>query len=487
MKRNFIQRALSNKKLRYGGYSTLLILAVLAVVIAVNVLVDQIPAKLDLTPDKLYSLSEQSVKIAKELKSDVVITMLAKVGQENMEVSETLQKYASLSGRIKLQTIDPERNPGWAKPYEKEGVSLSDGGVVIAGADGKRFKSLQYYDMYSWDTSDYSQEPQISGLAIEQKVTSAILYVTAERNPTIYTVKGHNEEALTDYAVAGSVENQNYEIKDLTLLGAASVPEDADIVALFNPTVDISAEDASKLSAYLAKGGRLLVISDPPSSPKAKFPNIDGLLAAYGVALQKLYVFEGTAENVLPDNPVYFMPKQESHDILAPIIKAQYPIVFRSSGGIETLAMKRRTVTVGPLLSTTLNSWGIPDYTSTTRTSLSKAPGDVEGPFTLAAAILDQPSDTKAKETRIVVIASTSFLRQELINAIPGNADFFLNSLAWLRNQKDTISIQPKSLMTYRLRLDGTQGLIIALITGIVIPLLVLGAGLFVWLRRRHR
>ena len=485
VKKNFILRSLSSKKFRYGGYATLLILGVLALVIALNLLVEQIPWKADLTKNQLYTPSEQTIQILKELKSDISLTMLTKVGQENPIVVETLSKYARASSHIKLATIDPERNPTWAKPYEKDGVSLSDGGIVVASADGKRFKSIQYYDIYNWDTSDYTQEPQASSLAIEQKVTTAILYVTAERNPVIYALQGHNEDSLSEYAISSAIENQNYEIKDLTLLTSPSVPEDADILVIMDPKIDLSAPDAAKIQEYLQKGGRLFVLKNLPNPPSFRMPNFDGLLSNYGIAMRNLLVVEGNPENVLANNPLYFMPKQETHDILEPLTKAGLPVLFVVSGGIDALEMKRRTLTVNPLLTTSLNSWGMIDYT--TRESSTKAKGDVEGPFTVAAAVVDQPSDPAQKDTRLVVVAGTSFLLQEFTSSIPGNADFFLNSLSWLRDRKDTISIQAKSLMTYRLNLNATQSWVLAGITAILIPLLVLGAGLFVWLRRRHK
>ncbi len=485
VKKNFIRRSLSSKKFRYGGYATLLILGVLALVIALNLMVDQIPWKADLTKNQLYTPSEQTIQILKGLKNDVSLTMLTKVGQENAIVVETLSKYARASSHIKLATIDPERNPTWAKPYEKEGVSLSDGGIVVASADGKRFKSIQYYDIYNWDSSDYTQQPQASSLAIEQKVTTAILYVTAERNPTIYALKGHNEEALSDYAISSAIENQNYEVKDLTLLTSPSVPEDADVILIMDPKIDLSAQDTAKIQEYLRKGGRLFVLVNLPNPPSSRMPNLDGLLSDYGLAMRNVLVVEGNPENVLANNPLYFMPKQETHDILAPITKAELPILLVVSGGIDALEMKRRTLTVSPLLSTSMNSWGMVDYT--TRQSPAKAKGDAEGPFTVAAAVVDQPSDPAQKDARLVVVASTSFLLKEFTNSIPGNADFFLNSLSWLRDKKDTISIQPKSLMTYRLNLNATQSWVLAVVTAILIPLLVLGAGLLVWLRRRHK
>jgi hypothetical protein len=60
VKKNSIIESLSTRKLRFGGYATLLIVGALAVVLVINVLVGQIPGKLDLTKNKIYSLSEET-------------------------------------------------------------------------------------------------------------------------------------------------------------------------------------------------------------------------------------------------------------------------------------------------------------------------------------------------------------------------------------------------------------------------------------------
>ncbi len=483
MKEKKLLASLKSSKFRHGGYATLMILAVVAVIVAVNLVVDQVPFKVDLTQNRLFSLSEGTKKLLADLKTDVTVTFLAKTGQEDAVISEILAKYARESKRVKITTMDPDRNPAWAKKYDKEGNGLREGSLVVEAAGGKRWKAIDRYDLYNIDYSNPQQQPQVTSLAVEQRLTSAIQYVTTERNPTIYAVQGHGEDTLNSYALSTPLENANYEVKDLNLLTASSVPADADVVVLLNPKSDLSTGDAGKLRPYLQDGGRMMILLNPPT-PGLSFANLEELLKSYGIAMKKLAVIEGDANSVPGNNPLYFLPKQEYHDILAALRKGNIPILWFGSEAIETLELKKRTVKVEPLLTTSQNSWGKVNYTKLA--TFSKESGDVEGPFAVAVAVTDAPSDAKKKETRLVVTGSSSFLRQDLAGPAPGNIDFFINGVGWLREKKDTITVTPKSLTTMRLRISSLQALLLSGVTAILMPLLVLGAGFVVWMRRRH-
>lgn len=457
-----------------------MIVGVLAIIVVINLIVDQIPWKADLTQNQLYSLSDQTMKLLAGLKSDVSITTMTKIGQEDPMVRDILAKYALASGRLKIGTMDPERNPGWAKQYDTGG-SLSEGSIVVAA--GKRFKTIDHYSMYNVDYSNPNQQPQVTSISVEQHMTAAILYVTAESNPTIYILQGHGEDTLASYALTDAVGNQNYVTKDLNLLSIQAVPVEAEAVLVLAPKVDISAQDAEKIRSYLTKGGRAYFLLNPPSE-SVSYTNLDGLLKSYGIAMQKLIVVEGDQNRVGGPYPTWILPNQETHDILSPLKQQDLPMLVPASEGIETLGLRKQTLKIEPLLTTSQNSWGKVSYL--TATTPDKEKGDAEGPFTIAVAITDPSADPNAKDAKLVVVGSSSFLRQEITSQVPGNTDFFLNGLSWLREKKDTISIQPKSLMTLRLQISQLQSLIYSGIVVIVIPLLVLGSGFVVWMRRRH-
>ncbi|HEY9593964.1 MAG TPA: Gldg family protein [Spirochaetia bacterium] len=486
MKKSTFLDSLKSRKFRFGGYATLLVLVVLAVVVIINVLVGQIPGKLDLTKNKLFSLSPGTYKIVDGLKSDVTITTLARAGQEDVTVKAILEKYASRNRHIKLQSIDPEMNPGWSKQYETAGQSLSQNSIVVA--NGQKFKTIGYYDMYNYDTSNYNpmnpnSQPQLTSISVEQRVTSALMYVTAAKNVTMYVLTGHGEETLQSVGLSTTVSDENYDVKQLNLLTEKAVPVDADLVLLLAPKTDISAEDADKLRAYLDNGGRAAIFVDLLAKDNS-LPDLAGLLKSYGVEVRSVVVVEGDQNRIAGQNPLYVIPNLETHDILSPIKASNYPLVLVGAQAIQTLELKKRTLKIEPLLTSSAKSYGKRDINSA-RTAQRES-GDLSGPFNLAVAITDPAADSSGKDTRLVVSGDVRFLAQSITAQVPANADFFMNSLGWLKGQKDSLTIRPKSVQTMRLDINNLEALALSGVVVILFPLLVLGAGFFVWMRRRH-
>ncbi len=473
--------SLKSRKFRYGGYATLLAVAALAIVVGVNLVVDQIPAKLDMTPDRLYSLSDQTKKLLSGLTVDVTITTLGRPGSEDKLVKEVLDRMAMASRHIRLETVDPETNPGWAKTYAKTG-DLREGSLVVAISETK-FKTIDRYDLYNYQMNQQTYQQEVTSLAAEQRLVSALQFVTAEKVVTVYVVKGYDAAGLADFGLTSTVEGQNFAVKDLDLIAAGSVPSDADVVLLANPGLDLSAADAEHLRTYLAGGGRLMVLLDLEHLA-VRTPLLEELLGNYGLGVQRLLVIEGDTNRYAYSRPFYLLPKYEYHDIVSPLSSANLPLLMPVAMALKVLDLKKRALTIEALLSTSENSWGKVNYSSATTTE--KEAGDVEGPFTLAYTVTDPAQKTGTRDTKLVVVSSAAFLQSSIQQAAAGNADFFLNSLSWLSEKKDEISVSAKSLQSYPLRINTLWGLILSAIVVLVIPLGVLGAGLGVWLRRRH-
>jgi hypothetical protein len=478
--------ALSNRKLRFGGYATLLIVVGLAVIVAVNVLVGQIPGKLDLTQNKIYSLSPETYKLLDGLKADVTVTTIGKPGSEDQTVHEILLKYAARNRHVKLQTIDPELSPGWTKKYDPTGQGLTAGTLIVAAPE--KYKTIGQYDMYNYDTSNYdpsnpNSQPQLTSLSVEQRVTSALLFVTAEKNTTIAVLEGHGEQTVDAMGLTSAINNENYAMQPLSFLSAPAVPAGTDILLILAPKTDLTAADADKVRTYLAGGGRAVVLVDLLSKENA-LPNLAGVLQTYGVEVRNVVVVEGDQNHVWNQNPLFIIPNQEYHDILSPLRANNYQIGMVAAQIVQTLDLKKKTLKIEPLLTSTAKSYGKRDIASSK--SSARESGDLPGPFTLAVAITDPAPDPSKQDTKLVVVGDAQFLAQSLVASVPGNGDFFMNSVGWLKGKTDSITIRPKSLQTLRLTLSNLAALLYSGVVVILLPLLVLGAGVFVWVRRRH-
>jgi ABC-2 type transport system permease protein len=471
-------RSLRSSKFRHGGYATLMIVAALAVIVAINILVDQVPAKLDLTENRLFSLSGETLKILGGLSSDVTITSITRKASEDPIIKEILSRYAR-NAHVKLATVDPERNPGWSKQYDAAGSGLREGSLVVAR--GARFRTIDVFDMYNYDMS--GQQPRLTGLSVEQKVSSALAYVAADRSVTAYTVQGHGEQTLAAFGLTGAVDAENYERQELNLLTSAAVPAEADMVLVLSPKSDFPAQEAEKLRAYLASGGRAVFILDVQNGAQT-LPNLAGVLKSYGVAMQNLIVVESDTNHAAYGNPLFLVPDQESHEILAPLRAKSYPILMPFAQPIQSLELRKRTLKIEPLLTTTKQAFAKANPGNVA--SLRREPGDAEGPFTVAVAITDPAVEPGGRDTRIVVIGASTFLVSEVAAQAPGNTDFFLNCMGWLKDKKDTISIRAKSMIEFPLNLNDAQRWILSAVVVILMPLIILGWGFIVWTKRRH-
>lgn len=469
-----MRESFQNKKFKHGGYATMMTAVVLGLLILVNLLVDQVPLKADLTKNRLYSLSDQTYQVLDNLEQQVVIYGVAETGRENRLVDEILQKYSNRSKKVTLEYVDPYRNPGFFRQFTDDGGNISEGSYIVTS--GNKYRVINRYDLYNYSYENPFQ-PQVTSLAVEERITGAILYVTAEKTPVIYSLTGHAENGLP-YEIREKLHHENYELKELNILTAGEVPGDTDVLLMVSPKRDFTADEEEKIRDYLAGGGRALFILDMYA---AELENIQSLLGSYGAALRPLVVVEGDG-NHHAGNQVWLFPRMENHEILKPLNADQIPVLIPGAQSLEILPVKRRTLELTPLLLSSERSWG---KTGLEINTLEKEAGDVDGPLTIALTVVDHPGSGE-KETRIVLVANSAFLNRQFINAIPGNTDFFFNSLNWLQDRQEVISIRPKTLLTMRLRITGFQSLLLSGVTVLLIPLGVLGTGLFVWLRRRH-
>lgn len=477
MKKIGLRESFQSRKFRYGGYATLLVVIAMAIVIAINVLVDLIPLRLDLTQNQLYSISDQTKQVLTKLKSEVTVASITKVGQENTMVKEILAKYTAASKKVKLISVDPERNPGWSKKYDKNGTGLREGTLVVIC--GEKFKTIEQWDFYDYSQQDQNSQPQASSLKVEQRLTSAIQFVTADRNTTVYNLQGHGEESLGSSNLLTPIENENYATKDLTLLTIGAIPADADILIVLSPKSDLTQEDAEKVRNYLKAGGRMVIAMD---LVEKTFPNFQEVLSGYGVRVDPVLAVEGDNKHYV-SLPLYLVPNLESHDILSPLSSQEMQVLFPNSQTLSILDLKKKSLKHEALLKTSENSWAKSDWK--TMKTYAKEKNDAEGPLTLAMAITDPAADpAKGKDTKLVVFASSAFL--SAIDSAPGNQDLFMNSLSWLSEKKEDITIRAKNLMQFRLRFTEFQSLLFSGIIVILMPLLVFGLGLATWLRRRH-
>lgn len=466
---------------RAGGYSVAATAIVLAIAIAFNVLAGALPVQytqLDITSNGRYSLSSETKQILSNLESEVTIYWLVQSGQEDSTLSLLLDQYESRSDLLTVQKKDPDVYPTFAQQYTSE--TVSNNSLIVVSGDQSRY--VAYSDLYEYDYSNYyttgTYDINFTG---ESELTSAISYVLSDDLPKLYVLTGHGEDTLSsDFESA--VEHENIEVEELSLLTSESVPEDADAVLIYNPDSDISAEEAEMLLEYLQAGGNLLLIADPPED--GSLENLEGLMAEYGVSAVEGVVIEGDQSHYAWGTPYYLLPDYGTHDITEPLSEEGYYVLLPLAQGLLVSDDLRDGLTVTELLTTSDSAYSkTAGYSITT---YEKEDGDIDGPFALAVAVTDTVDDET--ETKLVWVSSGSLLDDQTNSQVSGgNQDFFLNALNWMFDQEDSISIHAKSISYSYLTIDSATSSLLTVIVVAIIPLIYLGAGITVWLRRKRR
>ena len=465
------------KVFRAGGYSVLLTAIVLACAVLLNLLVSALPPEvihLDTTSNELYSISQQTREIVGGLEEDVTLYFITQVGTEDtiaQATAELLDRYAAMNDHIQVVYRDPVLYPNFVSQYTQETIYMHS--VIVESA--RRYRVIDYYDILRYD---YNEEgAQYAAYDGEAQLTSAIDYVTSDDLPVVYTLTGHGEYTLPE-AFSEALAGQNFELRELSLLQQETVPEDADALLFLSPQSDLSDEDYDKLAAYLEGGGRMFAATD--YTPET-LENVNRLMAAYGLENRSGVHYESDPNSDY-HQPYVLLPALDSHAITDPLREGGYYVLAPVAHGMTASESHRDTLSITPLLTTTASAFSKQDINSQ---SLEKEEGDIDGPFTVAAAVSEPVGE---EETRVVWVATSAFLQEGIDQIVAGgNTDFFLNAVGWITERENTISIHSKMLSVPYLTITAAESSMWITLLVVLLPILTLVMGGVIWYRRKNR
>lgn len=472
-------------KTRHAGISALITISVLTAVIIVNILAGQLDLKADLTPKKLFRLTDETKTMLENLDTEVNIIALFEPGQEPDSIMETVNEYPRLSRNVTVEVIDPDREPALVAHFSREDAPVSKGSFIVSSGDF--FRVITAMEMYDVSYTQQGQ-PQVMGQKVEQQITSAIAYASTGRTPKIYEIIGHRESPLASSGYAQMLNQANYKLEELSL-NLSDIPGDAALLTLIGPRSDLSEAEAEKINNYLNSGGKLMIALDLTREPMT---NIYDLLKQWDIEVRHGLVLETRANRLIAefgDNPFVFAPYLSDFEAVAPLNEAKNNPIFQGSLGFKRTEAQQRQLEYFTLLSSSEDSRLRTDLTSDTSGNPSVIPGDERGPIDVAIAVQQRNMDTYKPEGAVIVALGSASTLKGLgaMGQIKANADMVMNLVNWSVNDDSTVSVPSKSLFRLPLRIDTLTGLIYAGLTIIIIPLLCLAAGMFIYFRRRNK
>lgn len=464
--------SVSAKKIRRGVFNSSFVVIGLAIVVAVNVFANELPEKaksVDLTSQNLYTLTDESVNLVKNLKQDVTLYVLSSEKSADDTVARTLSNYEDVSSHIKVEYIDPAVSPNFYASYTD--TAPSDGSIIVVC--GNTSKVVSSSDLYQYDI-DYSTYTQTkSAYDGEGQLTSAISYVTSEDLPKVYTITGHGETALDD-TFKSALEKMNISVEDLTLLQEEAIPEDAAAVIINGPTSDFSADDATKISTYLAGGGKLIVTTAYNKTEDT--PNFDGILSAYDIQVTNGLVMDSDSSHYY-QYPFYLLPDVASATQTS---KVSNYVFMPYAQALANAGVHTDTITWTDLLTTSDNAYVKTDISNIT--TFEKKSGDQSGKFTLAANVTDSKSGAD-----ITVVASVLAFSNDADSIVSGqNLALFKGIASTFASSDSAVSIDAKPYTYTTLSVNQSVAIMSETLLVMVLPVALIVIGIVIWYRRRR-
>jgi ABC-type uncharacterized transport system involved in gliding motility auxiliary subunit len=412
-------------------------------------------------------------------------------------VKELLGRYQALSPRVKVEEIDPERNPARAELIGQQLDVRKVGTVVFQSGSKKKFVTEDQLAEF-----DFGGMPGQGGAPKsfkgEQAFTSAILAVTSQKSPKVYFASGHGEKSLDEAGESGLSQVKDLLEKDndspaaWDSLGKAEVPKDADLVVVAGPRTALLPQEIAALDRYLGAGGRVLLMLDPvlpkPGGPRTDF-GLSGMLASWGVKLDDDIVVD-------PGNSLPFMGAETvyanhfgSHETVAPLSSARMAVVFPLARSVSAGTASRAGFSATPLVETTSEGWGETDLQHLN--AVKKDDADIKAPLALGMAV-SRPENAKSpaaadasSHARLIVFGDSEFASNADLQNV-SNANLFLNCLHWLVGSEDLVGIAPKNPEQTTLAIPSSGMRQIGLLSLLGIPGLAILMGVFVWMKRRQ-
>lgn len=466
----------SSKNIRKGSYSLGISVVVLAIAVVFNLVVGKLPAQyrnVDLSQTKLSTIGDTTKELVSALDQDVTIYQIVESGKENETIQKLLERYAGLSSHVKVETMDPVLHPNFVSEYTED--DLEDNSLIVVGE--KRNKVIPYADMFESTVNYQTYQYETTGFDGEGQVTSAISYVTTDSLPIMYTITGHEEGDMTE-DMKSAIEKENIEMKDLNLLTEESVPDDADCVMLFSPQNDLSEEEADKLITYMENGGKAVIIT---SYLNKEMPNLQKVLNNYGIGTMEGVVLEADGQHYISGNPTYLVPNIGSSDALGDLSKANSYVLMPVAQAVEKLEDKRDTVTIESLLTTSDSAY----VKTNVHGTLEKEDGDAEGPFDVGVAVTESVDNG---ETKLIYLTSANLFSQQVDAMVSGNnVKLLANSVSWMCDQEQSVSIPSKSTQISYLTVTAASARMWGMVTIGLLPILCLVLGGGIWFKRRKR
>lgn len=457
-------------------------LVIILAIVGINIGVRYIPeeySQIDLTENKMYSLTYDSKKMLKELDDDITIHCIGEAEVVDDYIVKYLKLYDKSSKHLTVEYHSKKDEPSFYKTYSDD--SLLVGSLIVT--KGEEFKIINYNDLFEtgYDYDQYYQPQEyVSAIDMEGQITGAIAsFYEDSTYKTVYNTTGHNEFSVSDNMLK-RFRKGNYNVRDINLLTESVIPADCKLLIVNGPTTDLAVNEAAKIDAYINAGGNAVFILP---NDGVECPNYIGLLNDLGLDVTSGTVLEPKLDKSYNGTPYWILEDPLATEYTDCVNNRK--LFLPESRGIIVSEEMPAGIGAEVLIESTTNS-----YSKVLRsdTYINREDGDEEGPYALAVVL--EKYDADCDETSYIAVFGSDMFTEEQTNEIVSGAnnDLLFSIINKMFDTSIVSTIPAKPLDSYDyITITTSMKLLYAGLSIIVVPLILIVSGIVIIIRRRKK
>lgn len=452
------------KLLSWVGIAVAVAIFVLANIF-MSVLTDRFPLKIDLTSNKRYELTDEGYEYLKSYDTDTKIYILASEAEQDTNSRAIIDRYRAANSHIKIENVDIAKNPSFGREYVSDGETLEENSVIIAAGD--RFRVIEGSDFYA------IEDGSITGLNVESEITSALKYVSSDKTLKVYFTVGHGEADFKGAKEA--LQTENYEVVELETL-TTQIPEDASLVIIAQPTQDLTTAETAMIDEYLYAGGSVQLYV---SADSGELPNLNSYITSNGISMKESEIVESQDSTISSQGSYMFLMNYTKNDVTSDIISEK-----RVSGYLPFARALEKSAANGAFTVTSYLTSTDSSYTSTDFERPTKDTAESTGAADIA--LMSENSDTGAKLYVCGTPMLLTYSAEDINNTGLANISYFTTVSNYMADAGDTFVVPVKTVGANKIVMSTTAKAVMFAWIVILIPGLLLAAGIIVFFRRRN-
>lgn len=480
----------NKNKLKFKIEGAALTALAIALVILVNmlfsVLGNKTNLKIDLTGDGVFTLANESKEVVKTVDRDINIYYATNAQNRNTRYSEILDTFDKASEHINIKEVNIDTDPGFSRKYKLKNYNSV---VVECEETGK----VRIVDSSLIEYGEKNENGVINTKVnyLESYVSAALRYVISDDPLMVYISVGHGEvtenSSYLDYIMNMLyTEAMSVKIIDFT---TDEIPSDADMLLFAGPTQDFTDSDIKKLDDYLEAGGRVQFYSNPSYS----LPNINSYFKSnWGAWINNDCVSDSNSAYIASSAAgSYLLPDMKDHAVTS-YLKSTGAKIRVLEGEVNSIEVsdKDSSIEANVLVSTSGTGVTMDRDNWVKKNSRQNYTASEKGEKNLMVYLRKNPLYNAETTSRLLICGTYYMLFDRYIDTSSSYADkdLVVKTINYMSGIEDApVSVASKNIIHEKMEvLEKSKLTSCTVFLMGVIPGILFGYGIYVYLRRRR-